>query len=186
MAFAFLHKENDLMNEIETALCQINNFQFIHEHLFTSGQPTAEQLKLIKEYGISTVINVALSDAEPHLDHEDKICLELGLNYIQLPISWEMPSDDQCLLVLDMIDHLVKQQAVWVHCNQNFHVSSLMYLYRQYYMDMDLPTAQASLHQVWEPNDTWTGLLHAVALQLQGRKATEELKLAMINPDHFA
>ena len=65
------------MNEIETALCQINNFQFIHEHLFTSGQPTAEQLKLIKEYGISTIINVALSNAEPHLDHEDKICLEL-------------------------------------------------------------------------------------------------------------
>ena len=90
------------------------------------------------------------------------------------------------MCIRDRIDHLVKEQMVWVHCSQNYHVSCLMYLYRQYYMDMDLPTAQASLHQVWEPNDTWTGLLHAVALQLQGRKATEELKLAMINPDHFA
>ncbi|ATO21072.1 hypothetical protein BS636_12355 [Acinetobacter sp. LoGeW2-3] len=174
------------MNEIETALSQINNFQFIHEHLFTSGQPTAEELQLIKEYGVSTVINVALTDAEPHLDHEDKICLDLGLNYIHLPISWEMPSDEQCLLILDMINHLVQEQMVWIHCAKNFRVSSLIYLYRQYYMDMDLPTAQELLHQVWEPNDTWTGLIHAVALQLQGRKATEEVKLAMINPDHFA
>ncbi len=174
------------MNEIETALSKINNFQFVHEHLFISGQPTAEELQLIKEYGVSTVINVALTDAETHLDHEDKICLELGLNYIQLPISWEMPSDEQCLLVLDMIDHLVQQQMVWVHCSQSHHVSSLMYLYRQYYMNMDMPTAQELLHQVWEPNDTWTGLIHAVALQLQGRKATEEVKMAMIHPDHFA
>jgi hypothetical protein len=28
------------MNDIETALSQIENFQFIHEHLFSSGQPT--------------------------------------------------------------------------------------------------------------------------------------------------
>lgn len=36
------------MNAIETHLSQTLNFQFIHEHLFTSGQPTAEQLQQIK------------------------------------------------------------------------------------------------------------------------------------------
>lgn len=174
------------MNEIETALSHIKNFQFIHEHLFSSGQPTAKELKLIKEYGISTIINVALSNSANYLAHEDKICLELGLNYIQFPISFDSPSDDQSLLVLDMIDHLVEQQSVWIHCDENFHVSSLMYLYRQYYMGMDLPTAHELLHQVWEPNETWTGLMHAVALQLQGRKATQELQRSLINPDHFA
>ena len=53
-------------------------------------------------------------------------------------------------------------------------------------MNIDMPTSHEAMHQIWEPNDTWTGLAHAVALQLQGRKATQELKLAMINPDHFA
>jgi len=152
------------MNEIETALSQIENFQFIHDHLFSSGQPTTEQLRLIKEYGVSTVINVALTDSNHHLLHEDKI---------------------QCLLVLDLIDHLVKEQMVWVHCTQNYHVSCLMYLYRQYYMNMDMPTAQEYLHQLWEPNETWTGLIHAVALQLQGRKATQELELSLIHPNNF-
>lgn len=174
------------MNEIEHALSHIENFQFIHEHLFTSAQPNAEQLIHIKEYGITTIINLGLSNTTEDLPHEDKICLELGLNYIQIPISAEIPSDDQCLLVLDLLDHLVKTQMVWIHCPKNHHVSCLAYLYRQYYMDMDIPTAQEQLHEIWEPNETWTGLIHAVALQLQGRKATQELQQSLIHPDHFA
>ncbi|MCO8048126.1 protein tyrosine phosphatase family protein [Acinetobacter towneri] len=167
------------MNDIETQLSQIKNFQFIHERLFSSGQPTAEELKQIKEYGISTVINLAESDAEHALPHEDKICLDVGLNYIQLPISWETPSSDQCLLLLDLVNHLLESQMVWVHCSNNNHVSSLMYLYRQYFMDVDIATAQDFLHDIWKPNETWTGLIHAVSLQLQGRKATQDLQQAL-------
>ena len=167
------------MNDIETQLSQIKNFQFIHERLFSSGQPTAEELKQIKEYGIGTVINLAESDAEHALPHEDKICLDIGLNYIQLPISWETPSSDQCLLLLDLVNHLLESQMVWVHCSNNNHVSSLMYLYRQYFMDVDIATAQDLLHDIWKPNETWTGLIHAVSLQLQGRKATQDLQQAL-------
>lgn len=167
------------MNDIETQLSQIKNFQFIHERLFSSGQPTAEELKQIKEYGIGTVINLAESDAEHALPHEDKICLDVGLNYIQLPISWETPSSDQCLLLLDLVNHLLESQMVWVHCSNNNHVSSLMYLYRQYFMDVDIATAQDFLHDIWKPNETWTGLIHAVSLQLQGRKATQDLQQAL-------
>lgn len=174
------------MNELETELSHIANFQFVHEHLFTSGQPTAEQLQYIKEYGVDTVINLAFNDAKPHLVHEDKICVELGLNYIQIPISWDTPADDQCLFVLDMIAHLVQEKMVWVHCAKNMRVSSLMYLYRQYFMDINMPTAQTLMHKIWEPNETWTGLIHAVSLQLQGRKSTLDLQHSLMNVDHFA
>ena len=174
------------MNEIEHTLSHIENFQFVHARLFSSAQPSAEQLKVIKEYGVTTIVNLALSDAEPHLAHEDKICLDLGLNYIQLPISTDTPSDDQCLLALDLLHHLVQEQLVWIHCSKNYHVSSLMYLCRQYYMDVDMPSAQELMHSIWQPNDTWTGLMHAVALQLQGRKSTQELQHSLIHPDHFA
>ena len=174
------------MNNLETELSHILNFQFVHEHLFTSGQPTPEQFKQIKEYGVNTIINLALTDASNHLEHEDRICLELGLNYIHVPILWDTPSDEQCLLVLDLIDHLVKDKVVWVHCAKNWRVSSLIYLYRQYYLDMDMPTAQELMHQIWEPNETWTGLIHAVALQLQGRKATQDLQHSLMNADQFS
>ena len=65
-------------------------------------------------------------------------------------------------------------------------VSSLMYLYRQFYMNLDMPAAQELLHQIWEPNETWTGLIHSITLQLQGRKATQELQQSLINSNHFA
>ena len=175
-----------IMNTLEQELSQIAHFQFIHEHLFSSGQPTAEQFQHIKEYGIDTVINLAFSDAEPNLDNEDKICAELGLNYIQIPILWDTPEDNQCLFVLDLIAHLVQEKMVWVHCAANKRVSSLMYLYRQYYLDMDMPTAQELMHEIWEPNETWTGLIHAVSLQLQGRKSTQDLQHSLMHADHFA
>lgn len=174
------------MNQLESELNHVAHFQFVHEHLFSSGQPTAEQLKQIKEYGVDTVINLAFSDTEPHLENEDRICAELGLNYIQVPILWEMPTDEQCLFVLDLIDHLVQQKMVWIHCTENNQCSSLMYLYRQYFMDIDMPTAQELLHQVWEPNETWTGLIYAVGLQLQGRKSTHELQQSLMSADQFS
>ena len=173
------------MNEIEQKLSEIANFQFIHEHLFSSGQPTIEQFKSIKEYGIDTVINLAFTDAQPCLVNEDKICAELGLNYIQIPILWDTPEDNQCLFILDLIAHLVQEKMVWVHCAKNMRVSCLMYLYRQYFMDMDMPTAQALMHQIWEPNETWTGLIHATSLQLQGRKSTQDLQHSLINANQF-
>ena len=174
------------MNHFESELTHVAHFQFVHEHLFSSGQPTAEQLKHIKEYGVDTVINLAFTDAEPHLNNEDRICAELGLNYIQVPIQWDMPTDEQCLFVLDLIDHLVQQKMVWIHCTENNQCSCLMYLYRQYFMDMDMPTAQEMMHQIWEPNETWTGLIHAVGLQLQGRKATRDLQLSLMNADQYS
>ena len=171
------------MNTLETELSHVLNFQFVHEHLFTSGQPTPEQLKQIKEYGVNTVIHLGLSDEEQYLAHEDRICLELGLNYIHLPILWDTPSDEQGLLLLDLIDHMVQDKVVWLHCNNNQRVSSLIYLYRQYYLNIDMPTAQEMLHQVWEPNETWTGLINAISMQLQGRKSTQDLQQSLLSVD---
>ncbi|ODL98286.1 protein tyrosine phosphatase family protein [Acinetobacter pittii] len=173
------------MTTLEQSLSQIPAFSIIHEHLFSSAQPSAEQLKLIKEFGCSTVINLALSNALNHLENEDRICLDLGLNYIHIPIDWEMPSAEQCLLVLDLIDHLVQNEIIWIHCAKNKRVSCLMYVYRQFYMNMDMPTSQDLLHEIWEPNETWTGLIHSITLQLQGRKATLELQQSLQQADHL-
>lgn len=164
------------MKNLEQILSHTLKFQYIHTHLFTSGQPTKDEFEAIKEYGVSVVINLALSTTTGALPYEDQSCLDLGLRYIQLPLDADMPNPEQALFILDTIDFLVRENLVWVHCAENKKVSALMYLYRQYYLGMDLPTAQTLLHHVWEPDDTWTGLMHTVALQLQGRKATEELQ----------
>ena len=172
------------MTSLEQALSEIPAFALVHDRLFSSAQPSIEQLQQIKEYGCNTIINLATSKSENYLTQQDQICLDLGLNYIHIPISWEIPSTEQCLFILDLIDHLVQNQIVWIHCDKNMRVSSLIYLYRQFYMGMDLAAAQEQLHQIWEPNATWTGLMHSVTLQLQGRKATQELQQSLSHDAH--
>lgn len=167
------------MNNIEQQLSQIPHFRYIHHHLLTSAQPNAEQLALMKAYGVDTVIDLGLSNETQALQHQDQLCTDLGLNYIHIPISWECPADEQCLLVLDLIHALVQHKIIWVHCPDHCRISSLIYIYQQFAMTIDLPNAQDFLHQTWEPNETWTGLIHAVTLQLQGRKATQELEQSL-------
>jgi len=106
------------MTTLEQSLSEIPAFSIIHEHLFSSAQPSTEQLKLIKEYGCSTVINLALSNSPDSIKNEDQVCLEYGLNYIHIPIDWETPSSDQCLLVLDLIDHLVQRNCLDTLCQK--------------------------------------------------------------------
>ncbi|MFU8925164.1 protein tyrosine phosphatase family protein [Acinetobacter puyangensis] len=167
-----MQQQDTMREQFNTILA----FMPVHEHLYTSGQPTAEQLNLIKENGFSTIINLALTDASNHLPFEDRICLELGLDYIQIPLLWDCPNSSAALLALDLVDHLVREQQVWLHCAKNFRVSSLMYLYRQYYMGMNIAEADALLQQIWQPNETWTGLMHALQLQLQARQSTKEIE----------
>lgn len=173
MAFLFM---SELEPTVASVFAEITNYVPVHEYLATSGQPTVQQLECIKEQGFTTVINLALNDASVHLEHEDRICLTLGLDYIHIPLLWDQPSTTAGLLVLDMIAHLVQEQKVWLHCAKNWRVSSLMYLYRQFYMGMSLPEADAQLEEIWQPDDTWTGFIHALRLQLQARQSTLEIQ----------
>lgn len=154
----------------------ILNYVPVHERLCTSGQLTVEQLEWVKSEGFTTIVNIALTDASNHLPLEDRLCLELGLDYIQVPLLWDQPSTSAGLFVLDLIDHLVQEQKVWLHCAKNYRVASLMYLYRQFYMGMELPEADALLEEIWQPDDTWTGFIHALRLQLQARQSTREIQ----------
>lgn len=172
---AFFYMQQDNIDEL-TDFQSILNFVPIHQNLYTSGQPTSEQLQLIKESGFTIIMNIALTDATNHLEHEDRICLDLGLDYLHIPLLWDCPNTCTGLFVLDLIDHLVQQHKVWLHCARNFRVSSLMYLYRQYYMGIDIVEADQYLHEVWQPNDTWTGFTYAIQQQLQARQITKELQ----------
>lgn len=166
--------QSDVVNGIHVGA--ILNYQKVHEYLYTSGQPSAAQFEQICQAGVNTVINLALTDASNSLLRdgisEDRIVQELGMNYVQLPLLWDRPCPVQALLVLKLIHYLIEQQGqtVWVHCAKNWRVASLMYLYRQFYMNIPIDQAEILLHQIWEPDATWTGLLHAVDMQLKAEK----------------
>lgn len=163
--------QTDLLNGID--ISGLSNVQKVHDNLYSSGQPSVQQLQLICQAGVSTVVNLALNDTDNSLmrQHicEDRTVLELGMHYIHLPLLWDCPSASQALFALKAIHHL-QDQLIWVHCSKNWRVSSLMYLYRRFYMNMPIEQAEELLHQVWEPDETWTGLINAVAMQLQAEQ----------------
>lgn len=164
------------MQSIEQELSQIQLFQCVHPHLFASVLPNTDQLAHIKAYGIDTLIHIAPHSAHPDSQALDQKCLDLDLNYIQIPLDFNSPAADQALLILDLIDFLCTEKMLWLCCPDLQRCSSLLYVYRQFFMQMDLPSAHPLLEATWEPNPTWTGLIHALTLQLQGRKSTQELQ----------
>lgn len=159
-------------------LSEILAYQSIHPQLHSSGQPTADQLALLRAAGVNTVINIALTDAsnslmKQHL-HEDRVVLELGMDYIQLPLLWDQPSATQAFSILKFIHFLeTQQQTIWIHCAKNWRVSCLMYLYRIHWLNWPMDEAEALLHQIWQPDETWTGLMHAVGMQARADKAVD-------------
>lgn len=160
--------ERAVLNGIDVS--DILAYQAIHPGLHTSGQPTAEQFASIRAAGVDVVVNVALTNASNGLIHqglfEDRIVLDLGMDYVHLPLVWDQPSAAQAFTVLKYIHHL-QGQTVWLHCAKNMRVSCLMYLYRLHWLGYSIDEAQPYLQRIWEPNATWTGLMNAVAMQIQ-------------------
>jgi len=151
---------------LEWMSCPVLNVQSVHANLITSGQPTAAALVQLREAGVQNVINLALQDASNALPNEDRFVLEQGMDYYHLPLLWDQPSVSQGLLILELVHHL-REQPTWLHCALNKRVACLIYLYRRYYMRMDLPTAHDLLEQIWQPDATWTGWMFAVEQQLK-------------------
>jgi hypothetical protein len=59
----------------------ILNYRYISDKLATSGQPNAEQFKLIRGSGYQTVINLAPSNSSNSLANEREIVTNLGMEY---------------------------------------------------------------------------------------------------------
>ncbi len=152
----------------DSALSHILAFQFINENLATSGQPSFDEFELIAKAGFEVVINLALTDATNVLAGEDRRVLELGMDYINVPLLFDRPTYAQALRVLDLLKSL-EHQKIWLHCAKNMRVSSLIYLYRIYHLMMDESEAQALMHEIWTPNPVWSDLIKQVEMHYLGQ-----------------
>ncbi|MDE2419871.1 MAG: protein tyrosine phosphatase family protein [Gammaproteobacteria bacterium] len=154
------------------ALADILAFQYIHENLSTSGQPSFDELALIADAGFEVVINLALTDASNVLVGEDRRVLELGMDYINLPLLFDRPSYTQALRALDTLKSL-QDKKVWLHCALNMRVSSLMYMYRIHHLMIDEADAKALLSQIWIPNAEWSEIIKQLDQHYLGQLQTD-------------
>lgn len=131
----------------------ILNHRYISDKLATSGQPNAEQFKLIRGSGYQTVINLAPSNSSNALANEREIVANLGMEYINIPVIWEQPTMEDFSKFCRLME--TSKEPIFVHCAMNMRVSAFVYLYRYLILDVSEAEAHSSLISVWQPNPTW-------------------------------
>ena len=136
----------------------ILNYRYISNKLTTSGQPTAQELSLIKDLGFPIILNLAPSNASNALPDEQAIVTSLGMEYINIPVDWKNPTMDNFFQFCEVMK-AYQDQPVYVHCAMNMRVSVFVYLYRHLILGVPDSEAYQSVMTIWQPNETWQNFI---------------------------
>jgi protein tyrosine phosphatase (PTP) superfamily phosphohydrolase (DUF442 family) len=143
------------MTASSASLSQIYNFHAVGDKLGTAGQPTQEQLRLVREAGFEAVINLALPTSDNALANEGSIVTELGMSYVHIPVKFDAPTS-QDFRAFCRVMEAFDERPVFVHCAANMRVSAFVFLYRVLRQGVALPNAQRDLHSIWQPDEVWS------------------------------
>jgi protein tyrosine phosphatase (PTP) superfamily phosphohydrolase (DUF442 family) len=138
------------MNELKT----IVKFHRLSHELGSAGQPSEEQLGEIARAGYEVIVNLALHDRSYSLENEAGAVRDLGLEYVHLPVDWEIPTREDLKVFMDLMDAR-QGRRIFVHCAENKRVSVFVALYRILRHGWSSEAALAVVHDVWEPNAVW-------------------------------
>lgn len=136
----------------------IYNYRKYSDSLSSSGQPTEEQFKLIKDAGFDYVINLAPHSAENAIPDEQATTSALDIQYTHIPVNFKDPTDsdfEQFVAALEACG----TSKVWVHCAANMRVSAFLYRYRRDIQGMPDSEARIVMDTVWEPFGVWKKFL---------------------------
>lgn len=91
------------------------NFHEVHPFLYRGGEPNAAGLVKLKAQGISTIIDLRGNPKQTH--QESKQTKELGMKYINLPMSSQPPTPHQVKVFVSTVESAANGNGkVFVHC----------------------------------------------------------------------
>lgn len=130
----------------------IYNFLSYNELLSSSGMPTAEQMKSVAEAGVQVVINLAPHDVPNALPDETELVRSLGMQYVNIPVTWGTPTqDDLKTFMVEMDAH--QDKKIHVHCQANFRASAFIALYRILNLGWKMDDALEVMHKIWDEDE---------------------------------
>jgi protein tyrosine phosphatase (PTP) superfamily phosphohydrolase (DUF442 family) len=147
-------------------LSEIYNFRSLGDKLATAGQPTEAQLRLVREAGFDTVINLALPTSDNALPNEGSLVTGMGMSYVHIPVNFKGPTSHDFRAFAGVM-HAFEGRRVFVHCAANMRVSAFVYLYRVMFKDVSASEARHELNAIWEPDDVWSRFIEQ---QLEGNR----------------
>ena len=148
-------------------LREIRSFVAIDEDLATAGQPTEEQLGLLKAQGFEVVVNLGLLDPAYCLPDEAGTAKALGMSYYHIPVDFKRPTISD----FESFERVMREthhRKVFVHCAANFRVSCFVALFGETVLSWTRQQADAHIRKLWEPNEIWAQFLSQVRAKRQG------------------
>ena len=106
-----------------------SRFSQVDEHLYRGGQPSAEQLSLLYDLGVRTVISLR-SEAPEERTQEEQAATKLGMRFVSIPLhGLSAPDPTRLHQIIDTVREA--SGAVYVHCHLGRDRTSLVVaLYR--------------------------------------------------------
>ena len=150
-------------------LADISNFREYSPLFASSGQPTEDQLLLVRDAGYERVVYIAFSTGGKAISNEDEIVKDLGMEYVHIPVIWDEPTSAAFYAFAAVMQRYPDKKSL-LHCQVNFRASAFSFLYRVLYQDADVAAAKADMNTVWQPNENWRKLIFSV-LEENGKSA---------------
>jgi protein tyrosine phosphatase (PTP) superfamily phosphohydrolase (DUF442 family) len=150
-------------------LSDISNFREYSPGFASSGQPTQEQIELLKSEGFERIIYIAFSDSGKAIANEDVLVKELGMEYVHIPVIWDKPAASDFYAFADVMLRYPDKKSL-LHCQVNYRASAFSFLYRILYQDVSVAEAKADMNTVWQPDETWRDLIFSI-LEENGKSA---------------
>ena len=147
------------------------NIVSISENLVTAGQPTPESLAGLSALGFQAVIYLAPPTVHGAVANEADIVRSQGMEFINIPIQWSEPTEDDFHSFVEAMNRL-QGQKVLVHCQANMRASAMTFLYRVIEAGENPSLAYEAVQQVWTPEDQWKEFVNA---QLQKANISFEI-----------
>lgn len=130
----------------------IYHYQFLNEKLSSSGMPTVEQMKEIAEAGVQVVINLAPHDVQSAVVNEGKLANSLGMEYINIPVTWRAPETSALTQFMDAMDRHAEKK-IHIHCEANYRASAFIMMYRVLRQGWNKADAIPVMEKMWNPED---------------------------------
>ena len=130
----------------------------ISPRLVTSGQPSAEALAGLKASAFDAVIYLASPTVPDAVRDEQTIVTRQGLTFINIPIKFENPTEDDFEMFASVLAGLGTRKVL-VHCQINLRASAMVFLYRVINLKEEPRVAYESVAGVWSPDGRWRRLI---------------------------
>ncbi len=142
-------------------LSEISNYREYSPTFSSSGQPTKEQLQILKDDGFERIVYIAFSNNGNAFPDEDVVVKELGMDYVHIPVIWDQPTASDFYAFAGSMQREPDRKTL-LHCQVNYRASAFSFLYRVLYEDVPVADAKADMNSVWQPNETWQTLIFGI------------------------